>query len=200
MGVRAILKRLLRSDAPPYFVRALKDRFPGTEVGTGTYGNVYVYDYEATSRLKIGSFTSLAANVTFLLGGNHRPDFVTTYPFNRVWDGFEAIQGHPASKGDIVVGSDVWIGRDAMIMSGVTIGDGAVIAARSVVTKDVEPYSIVAGQPARHRRYRFDARTIERLKEIEWWNWPEERIRKAVPHLMNTDIEGFLAKVDSGEL
>ena len=155
---------------------------------------------KSASHLRIGNYTSIAGGVVILLGGNHRVDFVTTYPFNRLWEGFEWITGHPISKGDVVIGNDVWIGREAMILSGVTIGDGAVVAARSVVVEDVAPYSVVAGQPARHRRCQFPPHIIDRLERIEWWSWPEERIRNAVPHLMSADIEGFLNKAEQGEI
>jgi len=109
--------------------------------------------------LRIGSFCSIANNVTIFLDGEHRTDWVTTYPFNLILDDFKSIKGHPKTKGSVIIGNDVWIGMNAMILSGVTIGDGAVIWANSVVSKDVAPYTIVAGNPARVIRQRFDQET-----------------------------------------
>jgi len=121
-----------------------------------------------------------------MLGGNHRTDWITTYPFTQIngWNA-EHIEGHPATKGDIVIGNDVYIGSGAWIMSGVTVGDGAAIGAMSVVTKDVEPYAIVVGNPAREANYRVGASCTNSLK---WWNWPEDKIRAALPILCSGDV------------
>ena len=96
------------------------------------------------------------------------------------------------NKGDIVVGNDVWIGYEAVILSGVTIGDGAIIGARAVVTKDVPPYTIVAGVPARPIRKRFDEETIARLEQLRWWDWPEDEIRRHISHIQRGQIEAML--------
>jgi len=96
-------------------------------------------------------------------------------------------------KGDVSIGNDVWIGRETLILSGVTIGDGAVIGARAVVTKDVEPYSIVAGNPARLIRKRFDDKTIHRLLEIRWWDWPPEKINENLHVICTNNLEGLLS-------
>ena len=96
------------------------------------------------------------------------------------------------NKGDIVVGNDVWIGYEAVILSGVTIGDGAIIGARAVVTKDVLPYTIVAGVPARPIRKRFDEETIARLEQLRWWDWPEDEIRRNISHIQRGQIEAML--------
>lgn len=95
------------------------------------------------------------------------------------------------NKGDIIIGNDVWIGYDAVIMAGVTIGDGAIIGTRAVVTKDVAPYSIVGGVPAREIRKRFAPEVVERLRELKWWDWPEEKIRKAIPAIQAGDVEAL---------
>jgi acetyltransferase-like isoleucine patch superfamily enzyme len=163
------------------------------EIGRGTYGEPVVYDWGEGSKLKIGNFCSISLNVMIFLGGEHRTDWVTTYPFNVFWDSAKHIQGHPKSKGDVIIGNDVWIGMDALILSGVTIGDGAVIGTNAVVAKNVPPYAIVAGNPARIIRYRFDAETIEKLLEIAWWNWPDEKIDAAVSLLLSPDISQFIA-------
>lgn len=93
------------------------------------------------------------------------------------------------NKGDIIIGNDVWIGYEAVIMAGVHIGDGAVIAARAVVTKDVPPYTIVGGTPARKIRMRFEEETIAKLQQIQWWNWPVEKIRQSLPYIMNGTVD-----------
>ena len=103
-------------------------------------------------------------------------------------------KGHPGSKGDIIVGNDVWFGRDVTIMSGVTIGDGAVLAANSHVVKNVEPYSVVGGNPAKFLKLRFTPEQIEKLLEIQWWNWEDEKINKFAPLLCNPNIDEFIEK------
>jgi acetyltransferase-like isoleucine patch superfamily enzyme len=114
-------------------------------IGDFTYGKPVIRQWGEGAKLTVGKFTSIASGVVIMLGGNHRPDWGTTYPFNVLLPSFSHIKGHPATDGDVVIGNDVWIGTDAKIMSGVTIGDGAVVAANAVVTKDVAPYSIVGG-------------------------------------------------------
>lgn len=126
------------------------------------------------------------------LGGEHRHDWVTTYPFSALWDQARSIPGHPRSKGDVIIGHDVWIGYGATILSGVNIGNGAVVGAKAVVTKDVPPYAIVAGNPARIVKFRFTPRQINRLLAIAWWDWPEGEIIAALPLLLHTDIDLFI--------
>ena len=152
------------------------------------------------SKLVIGSFCSFATNVKILLDMNHRMDWVTTFAFPTFLEFPEAaeIQGHPWSKGDVTIGNDVWCGMDAVIHSGVTIGDGAVIGARAVVTKDVPPYAVVVGNPARQVKYRFSPDVIQKLLLIKWWDWPIEKIRKHVPLLCN-DVNEFLSVVETAE-
>lgn len=139
----------------------------------------------------IGRYCSIAEGVIFDSGFNHNMDFVSTFPFNKI-PGCEHLTGHPLCKGDIIIGNDVWIGEDAMIMSGITIGDGAVIAARAIVTKDVEPYSMVAGMPAKFKKHRFKKEQIESLLKIKWWDWEDEEIVKAASLIMNKNIEEFI--------
>lgn len=144
------------------------------------------------NNVTIGKYCSIAQGVIVDGGFNHNMNFVSTFPFNSI-QGCEHLTGHPVCKGDIVIGNDVWIGEDAIIMSGVTIGDGAVIAARSIVTKDVEPYSMVAGSSAKFKKYRFTKEQIGALLEIKWWDWPHEKIVENAPLLMG-DIETFISK------
>jgi acetyltransferase-like isoleucine patch superfamily enzyme len=161
------------------------------EIDDYTYGNPTVLSWGEGKKLKIGKFCSIAGGVVIFLGGNHRTDWVTTYPFAEFlgqWPESRGIEGHPASKGDVVIGNDVWIGSGATIMSGVKIADGAVIAARAVVTKDVEPYAIVAGNPARLIRKRFDDQTIRMLLEIKWWEWSREKIGANVRVLCSENV------------
>ena len=157
-------------------------------VGKHSYGFPNVCTWDEKTRLEIGKFCSIAEGVTFILGGEHRMDWITTYPFSAVgkaWNGAESITGHPASKGDIVVGNDVWIGHGALILSGVHIGDGAVIGAGSVVNKNVDDYAIVAGNPARFIRFRFDEDIRFGLKQLAWWDWPDKKISKNLQKLMS---------------
>ncbi len=158
-----------------------------------TYGvpKVYFGKLEKT-KLIIGKFCSIAPNrVIIMLGGLHRTDWVSTYPFNVFYKEFKHIKGIPFSKGDVKIGNDVWIGLDAVILSGITIGDGAVIGANSLVTKDVPPYAIVGGDPAKILRYRFDEKTIQKLLEIKWWDWSLVYIKKAIPYILDNDLEHF---------
>ena len=127
----------------------------------------------------------------------HRTDWVSTYAFGYLnLDTFNTFdgKGHPGSKGDIIVGNDVWFGRDVTIMSGVTIGDGAVLAANSHIVKNVEPYSVIGGNPAKFLKLRFTPEQIEKLLEIQWWNWEDEKINEFAPLLCNPNIDAVIEK------
>jgi chloramphenicol O-acetyltransferase type B len=170
---------------------------PQYQIGPGTYGFPRVFEYPNDAELKIGAYCSIAADVSIFLGGQHHPEWVTTFPFGALWtEHYNADQ--PWSHGDVVIGSDVWIGREAMLMSGVTIGDGAVVAARALVTKDVPPYTIVGGSPAKPLRTRFPPEVVDKLLAIRWWDWPEERIRRAAPLLQSPDVVAFIRAVEEG--
>lgn len=170
-----------------------------TEVGKYTYGQNHIRtkSWGEGAKLYIGSFCSIASNITVYLGGNHRTDWVTTYPFGHVhqniFKSFNGV-GHPSTNGDVRIGNDVWIGDSSTIMSGITIGDGAVIAANSHVVKDVPPYAIVGGNPARLIRYRFTPEQIEGLLQINWWQWDDAKINSVVPHLCSSNIDAFIEK------
>jgi acetyltransferase-like isoleucine patch superfamily enzyme len=159
-----------------------------------SYGRPTVKWQSAEGQLFIGNFCSIACGVTIYLGGNHRTDWVTTYPFGHIHNDVFSHHGigHPSTRGNVVIGNDVWIGDDVTIMSGVIIGDGAVIAKNSHVVKNVEPYSLVGGNPARHIKYRFKPEQIKRLLEIQWWNWPDEKIQKYIPLMCSDNIDEFL--------
>jgi chloramphenicol O-acetyltransferase type B len=192
--VRPIRKRLgwLRE-------QELAHRYPQYKIGQGTYGDLTVRSWNAGTTLTIGAYTSVAAGVKVFLGGEHRIDWVTTYPFNVLWEPSKHHKGHPKTKGNVAIGNDVWIGTEALILSGVTIGDGAVIGARAVITRDVPPYAVVAGNPAKVIKYRFDESVIARLLAIQWWNWTRNEIEKAMPDLLSTQMVNFLEKAERGD-
>ncbi|WP_309503819.1 MULTISPECIES: CatB-related O-acetyltransferase [Sphingomonas] len=196
---RAIRLRLsrLRGTEPPLNYTA--EAYPDYEIGRGTYGVPRIFRYPHDARLKIGAFTSIASDVGIFLGGNHHPEWVSTYPFGAMWREHDHPE-QPASRGDVVIGNDVWIGRGAMIMSGVTIGDGAVIGAGSVIARDVPAYTIAVGNPARNVRQRFAPEIVGKLLAIRWWDWPDERIRRAAGLMQSPDIERFIAAVEAGEI
>lgn len=181
--------------------KTLRERYPQYRIGKGTYdcGDLSVYSWGEGAELSIGAYCSIAKGVQIFLGGEHRTDWVTTYPFNVMWRSAKAISGHPKTKGDVMIGNDVWIAQDAIILSGVTISDGAVIGAGAIVATDVPPYTIVVGNPARVLKKRFDDHTVERLQSVKWWEWSEERIEKALPLLMNQEVERFLLAVENQE-
>lgn len=172
--------------------KKLRQRYPQFAIGRGTYGNPKIHSWGEGTHLEIGAYTSIADGVQIFLGGEHRVDWITTYPFNVFWESARRIAGHPQSKGDVIIGNDVWIAADAMILSGVRVGDGAVIAAGSVVAKDIPPYAIVAGNPAKIIRMRFDEATIARLIDIAWWNWDHARLSEAIPLLLASNVADFL--------
>ena len=181
---------------------------PGIQVGEFTMYNDFVHDpreFEKKNvlyhypvnkeKLVIGKFCSIACRAKFLFNSaNHTLSSLSTYPFPIFFDewGLEKSDVAAASdrKGDIVIGNDVWIGYEAVILAGVTIGDGAVIGARAVVTKDVPPYAIVGGVPARVIRSRFPEETVKALLRLKWWDWPAERIQEKLAEIREGGFEG----------
>ena len=153
------------------------------EIGDFTYGCPLIMTWGESTKLKIGKFCSIGANVQILMGGNHHTDWCTTYPFNVLLDGETT-----PSKGDVTIGNDVWIANDVTIMSGVTIGDGAVIANGAVITKDVEPYTVVGGVPARELKRRWPYKEAWEIFNLAWWDWPLEKLALAVPYLASDDV------------
>ncbi len=130
------------------------------------------------ANLSIGSFCSIGHGVTIFLGGDHLKEYGSTYNFSRYFGEDLSPSDHPRTKGDVWIGSDVWLGQECTIMSGVRIGDGAIIGAKAVVARDVEPYSIYTGNPARLTSYRFSAKLVERMLSLRWWDWTDEKIRR----------------------
>ena len=171
--------------------------------GKYTYGTIAQPRYHRPlAELKVGKFCSIATEVKVWLDSNHRTDWVSTYPFGHthpnVFNSFNG-EGHPSTKGDIIIGNDVWIATNVTIMSGVTIGDGAVIAANSHVVKNVEPYAVVGGNPAKLIKLRFTPEQIKSLLEIKWWDWPDEKINKFAPLLCNPNIDAFIQAAEQAE-
>ena len=184
---------------------------PNIEVGDFTMYNDFVndprdfqknnvlYHYPINhDRLKIGKFCSIACGVKFLFNSaNHRSSSLSTYPFPLFFEewGLDKREVTAAwdNKGDIIVGNDVWIGYEAVIMAGVTIGDGAIIGARAVVTKDIPPYTVVGGVPARTIKKRFCEETVRRLLELKWWDWPAEKIAERIAAIRAGKIDHVAA-------
>jgi len=189
----------MRRGAPRYIVHT-KDLLKGSqfEIGEYTYGLPKVLA-RPDAKLRIGKFCSIGGGVVINVGRRHRTDIATTYPFWAFPDywpkarDLKREEWQYAQKGDVTIGNEVWIGQGALIMPAVTIGDGAVIGAGAVVTKDVEPYSIVGGNPARLIRKRFDDKTIQRLLEIRWWDWPMEKINENLHLICSNNLEGLLS-------
>ena len=157
--------------------------------------NNVLYHYPINhDRLVIGKFCSIACGARFLFtSANHTLSSLSTYPFPIFFEEWgldkKEITSAWDNKGDIIIGNDVWIGYEALILSGVTIGDGAIIGARAVVTKDVPPYTIVGGVPARPLRKRFSKETVAGLLDLKWWDWPEEKIARSLPAIRAGDLK-----------
>ena len=193
-----------------YLNAVIKD--PQIEVGDYTIYNDFVanpllfeknnvlYHYPIhREKLIIGKFCSIACGTKFLFNcANHTLKSLSTYTFPLFYEEWELEKSNITTawdnKGDIVIGNDVWIGYEAVIMAGVHIGDGAIIAARAVVTKDVPPYTIVGGTPAKEIRKRFDAEVIQQLLLLKWWNWSTDKIRKCLPYIMEGKMNELLTR------
>lgn len=193
-------------DKQTVYLKAVVTR-PTIEVGDFSIYNDFVHnpcDFEKNNvlyqypihndRLIIGKFCSIACGAKFIFNcANHTLKSLSTYTFPLFFEEWDLSKSDIGlawdNKGDIVIGNDVWIGYDAVIMAGVTIGDGAIIGARAVVTKDVEPYAIVGGVPAKEIRKRFSPEIVEKLQSLKWWNWPTEKIRRSIPAIQSGDIE-----------
>lgn len=183
---------------------------PNIEIGDYTYYDdpdaperfedrnvLHHYDFMG-DRLVIGKFCAIATGARFIMNGaNHALDGLSTFPFQIFGGGWEA-DFDPASldaghRGDTVIGNDVWIGTRAVILPGVTVGDGAIIAAHAVVSRDVPPYAVVAGNPAEIRKRRFDDETVAALLQIAWWNWPPEKTTRHVAAIQGADVQALRA-------
>ena len=181
---------------------------PNISVGLFTYYSGYHHKHsfedcvryldkkrKDVDKLIIGKYCSIGSGAVFMMAGNqgHRMDWVSTFPFYFQANIFKSSKNAYQKAGDTAIGHDVWIGSEAMVMAGVTIGSGAVVAARAVVTKDVPPYAVVGGNPAQIIRYRFDDETIAKLLNLKWWDWTEEEVKSAMLLICSVNIEGLLA-------
>lgn len=166
-------------------------------VGDYTYGaeGIKILDFTSKHKVVIGKFCSIASYVRIYLDANHRTDWITTYPFGHInqniFNSFNGI-GHPCGNGNVIIGNDVWIAEGVSIASGVKIGDGAVIASNSHVIKDVEPYSIYGGNPAKFIKFRFSKEIINKLLKIKWWDWNIHKINQNLPLMCSANIEQFI--------
>jgi acetyltransferase-like isoleucine patch superfamily enzyme len=177
-------------------------------VGRHTYGMDHIKirrwnEMKNQYNLVIGHFCSIADDIEVYLGGNHYTQLVSSFPFgivsNNTFTNAKLIENNPNlngsyCKGNVVIGSDVWIGSHVTIMSGVKIGDGAVIAANSHIVKDVPPYAIVGGNPAKVIKYRFSESQIEKLLIIQWWNWSDEKINENLEYILSENMDNFIEK------
>ncbi len=145
-------------------------------------------------KLIIGKYCSIGSGAVFMMAGNqgHRMDWVSTFPFHFQANIFKTSQNAYLKAGDTGIGDDVWIGSEAMIMSGITIGSGAVVAARSVVVNDIPPYAVVGGNPAKVLKYRFNEEEITMLLRMKWWNWTESQVKEAMYVICETNIDDLL--------
>lgn len=177
-----------------------RDDLSQYEIGRYSWGHLTVSSRGPGTTLKVGQFCSFAHGAHIILGGEHRADFVSTYrfpaypPFNRTH--LHLAEDTSVTKGAVVIGNDVWLGHQSLVLSGVTIGDGAIIGAGSVVRHDVPPYAVVAGNPARVAGFRFPPEQIEALLRLKWWDWPIEQISSHLDQFMSDDVAAFIASVD----
>ena len=167
----------------------------------GTYydRNINIITWSDDYKIIVGKYCSIGRDCNFFLHTDHRVDWITTTsqllgPVTPEINTMLLEKGHPTSKGDIIIENDVWIGAKSTIMSGVRIGNGSIIGATSTVTRNVPPYAIVAGNPAKLIKYRFPALEIESLLEIAWWNWSEEKIKDECNLLWSSNINEFIKK------
>ncbi|WP_210438701.1 CatB-related O-acetyltransferase [Nocardioides xinjiangensis] len=167
------------------------------DIGRYSWGHLTVSSRGPGTMLTVGQFCSFAYGTHIVLGGEHRADFVSTYRFP-AYPPFNETHRHLAedtsvTRGAVVIGNDVWLGHQTLVLSGVTIGDGAIIGAGSVVRHDIPPYAIVAGNPARVAGFRFPPEQIAALLELKWWDWPVDRIGRHLDTLLSDDVAGFVA-------
>lgn len=173
-----------------------KDLIKKYKVGDFTYGTPLVVDRHG-GQLEIGKFCSFAPDIVIFLGSNHRTEYITTYPFPALHPDFGVYDKH-LQDGPVIIGNDVWIGMGALILPGVNIGDGAVIGAYTVVSKNVDPYSVFVGNPGKVVKKRFEEDVIQELLRIKWWEWDIEKIRENAVLLYSSKVKEFTKKHSLG--
>lgn len=166
-------------------------KFKDFSIGRFSYGKPKIY--ASKNSFSLGNFCSIADGVTIYSGAEHQTSWIKTYPFLEFPELIEDKDVNK-SKGNVTIGNDVWLADGVLVLSGVTIGDGAVVAARAVVTKDVKPYEIVGGNPAKHIKYRFNEEQISELLKIKWWDWDIEKIKSNLDLILSEDIDKFINK------
>ncbi len=180
------------TDSTQREIKKLRDRnieFKGgkpTDINIGDHSYINgltIYSWGNSAKVSIGKYCSIADEVTFIAGGEHKKDWVSSFPFIDRWQLTDHVRIEEVessqTKGDIFIGHDVWIGHGATILSGITVGDGAVIGAMSVIAKDVPPYAVVVGNPAKIIKYRFNSSMIDDFLKIQWWNWSDDQVEQA---------------------
>jgi len=175
-------------------IKVIREENPKYGDGNYSYGSPHFSPYHSCD-VTLGKFICFGDNVSIDTGGEHNTKVITTFPFHH-FDVFKhAVAGCPINsglpKGDVVIGNDVWLAEGVRVLSGVRIGDGAVIGTRAVVTRDIPPYAIAAGIPARVIRYRFSPDVIERLLKVKWWDWPIEKVLEHAKVLVSNDVEAL---------
>lgn len=160
--------------------------------GVGSYGIPNITSFDRVSKVAVGKYVSIASNVSFLLGANHKRGLITTYPVDRLNKTKTTKDAN--EPGNIFIGNDVWIGYGATIIGPVMVGDGAIIGAGALVVSDVPPYAVVGGVPAKVIKYRFDENQIDELLSLEWWNWDKKTILEREGDIYSKDIDGFIKK------
>jgi len=172
-------------------------------VGKWSYGNPKIYRWNWKNKIFIGNFCSLGPEIKIIIGGNHRTDWVSTsqlpadtFNFNDTFLNAQKIKNFNYSKGDLHIENDVWIGAFSIIFSGVRLGNGSVVAAGSVVTKDVEPYTVVGGNPAKFIKKRFTSKQINFLNSSKWWELEDKKIDLLSKYLLNENVDLFIKKLN----
>lgn len=160
--------------------------------GTGSYGLPTIVSYDKKSTVSVGKYVSIASGTSILLGANHKPGLITTFPINLMVEGKTTEDSN--EPGNVIIGNDVWIGYGVTILSNITIGDGAIIGAEALVVDDVPPYAVIGGVPAKVIKYRFDEETIKKLQQIAWWNWDTYLIKNRAEDIYNENPKIFIDK------
>lgn len=184
------IKKLLDQSVDPKIDKNINISGQKVFVGKYTYGyeHVEIVRWDEDIKIKIGRFCSMSYGLKLFCGGNHYAKHISTYPFGKIFKGHLLIPDNldvVYTNGDLIIGNDVWIGRDVTIMSGITIGDGCVIATNSHIVKDLEPYGIYGGNPAKLIKRRFSNEIIDELLEIKWWEYDDNTIEKIYPYLIS---------------